>query len=75
VQVACAGRRRAGRGGPAAGPNVRTSELRAVARVALENLGKQLTEAAPKATDPATQAHLKDLAAEINELLEGGKKK
>jgi len=63
------------RGGPAAGPNVRTSELRAVARVALENLGKQLTEAAPKATDPATQAHLKDLAAEINELLEGGKKK
>jgi len=51
------------------GPNVRTSELRAVARVALENLAKELTQANSKVKDAATQAHLKDLSAEVNSIL------
>lgn len=63
------------RRGPAPGPNVRTSELRSVARVALENLSKELSDATPKAKDPATVAHLKDLSAEVNTILSGGKKK
>ncbi len=63
------------RRGPAATPNVRTSELRPVARVALENLAKEVAEATPKAKDPATIAHLKDLSAEIGTILSGGKKK
>jgi hypothetical protein len=51
------------------------SELRAVARMSLRKLEKELTEAAPKAADPATAAHLEDLAAEIKDVLSGAKKK
>ncbi|MBX9623092.1 MAG: zinc-dependent metalloprotease, partial [Gemmataceae bacterium] len=51
------------------------SELRAVARMSLRKLEKELTDAAPKAADPATAAHLEDLAAEIKDVLSGAKKK
>lgn len=53
----------------------RTSELRAVARLALEKLGKDAAAAARKTTDPATKAHLTDVAAEIADILAGDKKK
>lgn len=52
---------------------VRTSELRAVARVALENLFKDIAGAVAKSKDPATVSHLKDLAAEISQTLTGKK--
>jgi hypothetical protein len=51
-------------------PAGRNSELRAVARVALENLGKEIGGAASKAKDPTTVAHLKDLKAEIDTILD-----
>lgn len=51
------------------------SELRAVARASLRKLEKELAEAAPKAADPATAAHLDDLAAEVKDVLAGAKKK
>lgn len=51
------------------------SELRAVARVSLRKLEKELTDASGKAADPATAAHLEDLAAEIKDVLSGAKKK
>lgn len=54
-------------------PPARTSELRGVARVALEGLAKEIASALPKAKDPATVAHLKDLQAEISQALEGKK--
>jgi hypothetical protein len=37
--------------------------------VALENLAKELTQANSKVKDAATQAHLKDLSAEVNSIL------
>lgn len=45
------------------------SELRAVARVALARLEKELATAQGKAKDPATIAHLGDLRAEIRAIL------
>ena len=54
-------------------PPARTSELRGVARVALEGLAKEIASALPKAKDPATVAHLKDMLAEISQALEGKK--
>lgn len=54
-------------------PPARTSELRGIARVALEGLSKEIATAFPKAKDPATAAHLKDLQAEISQTLEGKK--
>ncbi len=58
-----------------AGPTLRTSELRAVARVALENLTTDILAALPKAKDASTQSHLKDLLAEIATILNKDKKK
>ncbi|MFO0848158.1 MAG: zinc-dependent metalloprotease [Gemmataceae bacterium] len=52
----------------------RSSELRAVARVALRDLQKQINEALPKVKDPATKAHLQDTVAEIESALESRKK-
>jgi hypothetical protein len=48
----------------------KTSELRSVARISLERLTKEIAANAPKTKDPATQAHLKDLASQIQGLLE-----
>jgi hypothetical protein len=48
----------------------KTSELRSVARISLERLTKEIAATAPKTKDPATQAHLKDLASQIQGLLE-----
>jgi hypothetical protein len=53
----------------------RVSELRAVARVALTKLAKQIAAAEPKAKDVATSAHLEDLHSEIKTILEESKKK
>lgn len=53
----------------------RSSELRAVARVALKGLHKQIEEAQGKAKDGATKAHLADCLSSIEEALESGKKK
>jgi hypothetical protein len=52
----------------------RTSELRAVARVALTKLEKDLVTARSKAKDIATIAHLEDLQAEIKAALQGDRK-
>jgi len=52
----------------------RTSELRAVARVALGKLEKELATAKGKAKDVATIAHLGDLESEIKALLADEKK-
>jgi hypothetical protein len=51
-----------------------SSELRAVARLSLAALGKQLDAAKGKAKDPLTAAHLADLSSEIAELLSDKKK-
>lgn len=56
------------------GSSVRTSELRSVARVSLEKLSKEIADASPKAKDPATLAHLKDLSAEIEKILRPARK-
>jgi hypothetical protein len=50
-------------------PAGRNSELRAVARVSLESLAKEIAGASSKAKDPITVAHLKDLKAEIDNIL------
>jgi hypothetical protein len=52
----------------------RTSELRAVARVALTKLEKDIVAAKGKTKDVATEGHLSDLQAEIKETLSGDKK-
>jgi hypothetical protein len=52
-----------------------SSELRAVARVALAELATKLTAARGKAGTTATGAHLDDLASEIAALLAADKKK
>jgi hypothetical protein len=52
----------------------RASELRAVARVALAKLEKDLGAAKAKAKDVATAAHLGDLQAEIKSILSDEKK-
>jgi hypothetical protein len=48
-------------------------ELRAVARAALEELHKRIDAALPKAKDPITKAHLKDMASEIDSILDAKK--
>jgi hypothetical protein len=52
----------------------RVNELRAVARVALGKLEKELGTAKGKAQDPATVAHLADLQSEIKSILSEDKK-
>jgi len=52
----------------------RVNELRAVARVALGKLEKELGTAKGKAKDPATVAHLADLQSEIKSILSDDKK-
>jgi hypothetical protein len=52
----------------------RGGELRAVARVALGKLEKDVESAKGKAKDPATAAHLGDLQAEVKAILSGDKK-
>lgn len=52
----------------------RVSELRAVARVALRKLEKQIAAAQPKAKDVATQAHLDDTLSQIHSILSESKK-
>ncbi len=58
------------------GPS-RSAELRAVARISLRELSKQIQAALPKTKDAATKAHFQDSLAEIADILEngGGKKK
>ncbi len=64
-----------GRPSPFGGDSARVSELRAVARLSLEKLSKELTDVRPKAKDPATKAHLADLHHEIESILTESKKK
>jgi hypothetical protein len=61
------------RGGAMIGEGGRTSELRAVARVQLGRLEKQLADALPKAKDPATVAHLEDSLAQVRKALDAKK--
>jgi hypothetical protein len=58
------------------GPS-RSAELRAVARISLRDLAKQIEAALPKTKDAATKAHLQDSLEEIRSVLEnnGNKKK
>ena len=51
----------------------RTNELRAVARVQLGRLEKQLADALPKAKDPSTVAHLEDSLAQVRKALDAKK--
>ncbi len=51
-------------------PSVRVNELRAVARVALQQLLKDLAAAKAKVKDPLTLAHLTDLQATIQAILD-----
>ena len=50
------------------------AELRAVARVTLRELKKEIDEALPKVKDSSTKMHLMDLSAEIAEIFETAKK-
>jgi hypothetical protein len=59
----------------AAGGGSSVSELRGVARVALEKLSKDIAAALPKTKDATTKAHLTDAAAEIAGVLDAAKKK
>ena len=52
----------------------RVTELRAVARVALNRLAKQIEAAEPKTKDVATAAHLEDTLSEIKSILDAKKK-
>ena len=52
----------------------RNTELRAVARVSLRDVRKQIAAALPKVTDSATKAHLTDLAEEIDDVFDRKKK-
>ena len=56
------------------GPS-RVFELRAVARVALKDLKKEIEAAAPKTKDAVTKAHLEDSLSVIDEVLDPAKKK
>ena len=62
------------RGGSFGEAPPRTSELRAVARVALAKLEKEIATAKEKAKDVATAAHLGDVGAEIKKILSEEKK-
>jgi hypothetical protein len=53
------------------GPS-RSAELRAVARISLRDLARQIEAALPKTKDAATKAHLQDSLAEITDVLENG---
>jgi hypothetical protein len=55
-------------------PETHTSELRAVARMALRDLSKRISAALPQARDVATQAHLEDALSEIESALTTQKK-
>lgn len=56
------------------GPS-RSAELRAVARISLRDLARQIEAALPKVKDTTTRAHLQDSLAEINDVFENGSKK
>jgi hypothetical protein len=62
------------RGGGGGGGGGGVSELRAVARVALAKLEKDIVAAQAKAKDPLTVAHLADLLADIKSILADEKK-
>ena len=49
----------------------RVTELRSVARSALRELQAKVAAAHPKAADPGTRAHLRDVSAELAKLLDG----
>ena len=53
------------------GPS-RSAELRAVSRISLRELAKQIEAALPKTKDAATKAHFQDSLEEINSILENG---
>jgi hypothetical protein len=53
----------------------RVSELRAVARVELRKLAKQVEAAQPKVKDAATAAHLEDTLSQIHAILDEPKRK
>ena len=53
----------------------RVTELRAVARVSLGKLAKQIEAAQPKTKDAASAAHLEDTLSEIHTILSDRKKK
>ncbi|HJZ59740.1 MAG TPA: zinc-dependent metalloprotease, partial [Gemmataceae bacterium] len=52
----------------------RVSELRAVARMSLRKLEKQIGDTLAKVKDPATRAHLEDTLAEVRLILDEKKK-
>jgi len=56
------------------GPS-RSSELRAVARIALKDLTKQIQETLPNVKDSTTKAHLQDCLSEIEAVTDESKKK
>ncbi len=62
------------RGGGLGGGGGQVSELRAVARVALGKLEKEIATAKGKAKDVATVGHLADLESEIKSILSDDKK-
>jgi hypothetical protein len=55
-------------------PETHTAEFRAVARMALRDLSKQIAATLPRAKDVATRAHLEDCQSEIEEALTAKKK-
>ena len=52
----------------------KASELRAIARAALEELSQRIAAVLPKVKDPISKAHLRDCASEIESILAGPKK-
>ncbi len=56
------------------GPS-RSTELRAVARIALKDLTKQIQETLPKVKDSTTKAHLQDCISEIEAVTDESNKK
>ena len=56
------------------GPPSRNAELRAVARVSLRDVKKQIAAALPQVKDAATRVHLEDLAEEIDAVFSKAKK-
>jgi hypothetical protein len=62
------------RGIPGFGDDGRISELRAVARVSLTKLAKQIEAVQPKVKDVASAAHLEDSLSEIHSILAEAKK-
>ncbi len=56
------------------GDGGKSSELRAVARVSLRELSRQIAAALPKVKDAITKDHLEDCKSEIEDVLAGKKK-